>query len=137
MTIKTATPNDTFGHIFGSGFEQYSWWYSIEYTGVDFETWTAQDDWTATVEIEDPNDDEATITKTVTHKDIMRIARAIVQDAKNGTERKWGGTEKYGASSVVVHECKHLILNVDETDFDAPAADEIVQSIMFDKVVYC
>ena len=40
------------------------------------------------------------------------------------------------ASAGLVRECSHLLFNNDETDFDAPLADELLQFMLLGEIVY-
>jgi hypothetical protein len=122
MSLTKATPQDTYDHMFGSGALSYSWWRGTKTTGVDGATRRASDDWSIKVTCEDGNDGEITVT--VDHATVLRAARKVIDSPP-----------KYG-SSALVQECKHLIFDNDETDFDANSADELLQYICLGEVVF-
>lgn len=61
----------------------------------------------------------------VTVEDIKRAIRKV---AANDGERAWGRT--------FVNECRALIFDPDEADYDADTADLLVQIALFDEVRY-
>lgn len=116
MPIKTASPQDTFDHVFGSGATSYSWWLDIEITNADTPEWSAR------VRVEDGND--STVTKTVDHATVLAAARKVIKRAP------------MYSSTALVRECKNLIFDADNTDFDANSADELLQFIVLGEIVF-
>jgi hypothetical protein len=121
MPINTAKPQDTYDHMFGSGATSYSWWLSTKTTGVD-SNFKASDDWSVEVTCDDGN--EGRKTTTVNHAAVMKAARQVLDTPP-----------KYG-SGALVQECKHLIFDNDETDFDAASGDELLQFIVLGEIVF-
>lgn len=121
MPIKTASPQDTYDHMFGSGATSYSWWLSTKTTGVDAD-FKASDDWS--VEVSCDNGDEGKTTTTVTHAAVLKAARKVL-DSK----------PQYASETLVV-ECKNLIFDADEADFDAVVGDELLQLIVLGEIVF-
>lgn len=125
MSINSATPQQTWDHIFGSGCLLYDWWESVTYRGVD-EAGAVSPGWEADVTAltEADSDPSSTVTVTVTHADIMAAARKVMK-----------ARPRY-ASDVLGRECRNLVFDVDEADFDAPCADELLQVIVLGEIVY-
>jgi hypothetical protein len=120
--IKTASPQDTFDAIFGSGATMYSWWLNAEFTGIDSAGTIQTTDWTVKVPAE--NGDRGETTATVDHKSILKAARQIIKSAP-----------KF-ASDALVRESRNLIFDADELDFDANSADEILQVLVLGEIVF-
>ncbi len=121
--LRTATPQDTYDHVFGSGALSYHWWLDTKTTGVDGETFKAADDWSVEVTAENGNDGEKTVT--VDHKAIMRAANKVIEDPP-----------KY-ASGSLSDQCKRLVFNADTADLDAAVADELLQVVVLGELVFC
>ena len=120
-----ATEQDIFSAIFGSGFDQYSWWIRTalsegEREGDYFDPY---DGWTVCVVVMDPDDEDAGVTKIVGAADIKAACHKIMRDK---TFRKG-----------LRDECSHLLFDEEELDMDAVDADCVMQFIMFDgEIVY-
>lgn len=121
MPINTASPQDTYDHMFGSGATSYSWWLGTKTTGVDG-SYRAADDWSVQVTADDGNGGETTVI--VNHAAVLRAARQVIK-----------AQPKY-SSGVLLRECKHLIFDNDETDFDAASGDELLQVIVLGEIVF-
>lgn len=122
MTINTATPQDTFDHMIGSGAFSWEWWQNVKVTGTQPDGGDATDDWEAEITADDGND--GTVTVTIGHRDVMKAARAVLAQPP-----------RY-ASTLLARECGHLVFNADETDFDAPLADELLQFMVLGEIVF-
>lgn len=120
--MKTATPQDTFDHMLGSGAFQWEWWLSVKVTGVQPNGYDVTDDWKAEVTAE--NGDGGKTTATIDHKAVMKAARAVLADPP-----------QY-ASALLSRECSHLLFSNDETDFDAALADELLQFMVLGEIVF-
>lgn len=122
--INTATPQDTFDHMLGSGAFSagWSWWLDVQTTGLKENGYDATDEWTAAITADDGNG--GTVTKTIDHKTVMAAARKVL-----------AGPPQY-ASTGLARECSHLIFDNDETDFDAPLADELLQLMVLGEIVF-
>jgi hypothetical protein len=114
--MNTATPQDTQDHILGSGALGYEWWHAVTETGMD------TPDWSAVITADDGDDGEAIAT--VNHSAVMKAARAIMKDKP-----------KY-ASDALVRECRNLVFDADNADFDANSADELLQFIVLGEIVF-
>ena len=114
--MKTASWQDTFDHAIGAGALTYSWWLNTKSKNVD------TPDWEVTLTGGGDGDDEKTAT--VNHAAVLKAARAIL---KNRPEY---------ASNALVRECRNLIFDADETDFDAASSDELLQMIVFGEIIY-
>lgn len=124
--MRKATQQETHDHIMGSGALSYPWW-----TDVDCDhklTFAmgreAPDGWEFTIEADNPTE-EGTVKATVSHADIMRAIRKII-DGKAG---------KY-VSETCRKECRKMIFDLDYVDFDADTADQVLQVAIFGEVHY-
>jgi len=123
MPINTASPQDTYDHMFGSGATSYSWWQGpTRTTGVD-ETSKASDDWS--VEVTCEGEDREDITKMVNHAAVLKAARKFVQDPPRGS------------TNMAIQDARDLVFDADACDFDAGTADELLQFIVLGEVVFC
>jgi|HubBroStandDraft_2_1064218.scaffolds.fasta_scaffold570944_1 hypothetical protein len=113
--MNTATPQDTFDHILGTGAFTYDWWLTADIADAD------TPDWAATVTGGEPG---ATKTATITHEVVLKTARAIL------------GKRPQYASDALARECRNLIWAADETDFDAASSDELLQVAVFGQIIY-
>lgn len=120
--MNTATPQDTFDHMLGSGAFGWDWWLKVETTGIKANGYDAEDNWTATITAEDG--DGGQVTKTIDHKAVLAAARAVLANPPRH------------ASTLLTRECSHLLFNNDETDFDAPLADELLQFMVLGEIVF-
>ena len=122
--FRPATEQDIFSHIFGSGFDTYSWWVNVDLIEGKREDYFAPlDGWVARVTVEDPEDEDNVIHKDVSAKDIKAACRKIIRDKTFRESLR--------------NECSHLLFDEWEADFDAVDADVIMQYIMFDgEIVY-
>jgi hypothetical protein len=114
----------------GSGFDQYSWWRGVDRWHV-WEEQTTQPfaDWYACLLAEDTEDEDRDVRVDINHRIVMQAAREISSMGADEMKRKY-------ISNACQRECRHLAFNVDECDFDAVSADELVQYIAYDSVVY-
>lgn len=123
--MAAASEQDIFISVFGSGFETYSWWIDTHMirgnNSADY--FEPYDGWVIRVVVEDPENDEGAITKRVTAQDIKSACHKIMRDGMIGRSLR--------------EDAKNLLFDVDELDLDAPAADAIMQYVMFDgEIVY-
>lgn len=114
----TAITQVTQDHMLGSGALSWSWWLNAAVTGADTPAWEAA------LTIEDPYEEGKTRTAVVSHDVVMTTARLIVSDRP-----------QY-ASDALVRECRHLLADADEADFDASSANELLQVIVLGKIAY-
>lgn len=122
MSINTASPQETYDHMIGSGALSYTWWRDCTTTGETDGAVT--DDWTATLTAEDGATGEDKVV-TIDHKTVLAAARKAMADSREDVCR------------ATLRECSHLIFDNDATDFDAGTADELLQLIVFGEIVYC
>lgn len=120
--MKTATPQDTFDHMIGSGALSYEWWHAVDVNGVKANGYDAEDDWSAVISADNGDGGEATAT--INHALVLKTARAIIKD------------HPQYASDALIRESRHLIFNADETDFDACSADEFLQIMVLGEIVF-
>jgi hypothetical protein len=124
MPINSATPQDTFDHMIGSGAFScgWSWWLDVKTTGTKPNGYDADDDWAAEITADNGNGGKAV--KTIDHKTVMATARKVLAEPPRF------------ASQGLQRECSHLLFDNDETDFDAPLADELLQFMVLGEIVY-
>jgi len=120
--INTATPQDTFDHMIGSGALSYEWWHAVDVNGVKANGYDAEDDWSAVISADNGDGGEATVT--INHAAVLKAARAVIAKPPRF------------ASDALVRECRHLVFNADETDFDANSADELLQIMVLGEIVF-
>jgi len=113
--METATPQNTFDHMMGAGALAWSWWLAADVRNADTPAWEA------TLTGGEPGDEK---TAAVTHAAVLKAARAVLQDPPED------------ASAALVRECRNLIFDADETDFDAASSDELLQLIVFGEIIY-
>ncbi len=116
MTIKSANYQDTFDIVIGSGSLSYEWWHRAEVWNEDTDIWAVR------LTADSGNEGESTVV--INHALVMKTARAIIES-----------TPKY-ASSALLRECRNLVFNSDEVDFDACSADELLQVMVLGEIVF-
>ena len=108
------TDEDIDMHIFGSGLEQYGWWWRFQNTDNGY-----------VVKAEDPNfPDEGvkTISKTITNDDIRRVMGEILEG-----KHQCAGAAKWQIQNGI---------GTGDFDIDADGADLIMQIATYGKVIY-
>jgi hypothetical protein len=123
MTFEV-TPQDTYDHIIGSGAFMYPWYMGLTQTGVN-DDGSVTDGWSATVRIEDPGDDGVTAFE-VSHSRIIAVMQVLTDPECY---------VRYVSESVVM-ECERFLRDPDGADFDAVMADEVLQYIAFNEIVF-
>jgi hypothetical protein len=113
--MKPANPQDTWDIVIGCGALDYEWWHNVTTTGDDTPAWSA------TITADNGNGGEVAVT--VDHKAVMRAARMIMTDAEY-------------VNSALRRECKNLIFNADEMDFDAASGDSLLQVMVLGEIVF-
>lgn len=127
MSAKTITPEDTCSHFIGSGALQWSWWEVKKSHGID--QLNSPDDWFVDlVELEDAVDEQYGVEVRIDHKVIMRAVNKLTRTGKDNRPEFMNAD--------VLRECSKFIKDPDDADFDADAADQVLQYIAFGKVVY-
>lgn len=115
---KEFDANEVWTAITGSGWEQAPWWRRAKYNKAAIADWTEQGDpstFTIEVEIDDPEDEEKVIAKTVTFADIIEACQKV-----------WAGKWYHCSSRVDDHVSR----------YDSCAGDIIMQMVMLGSVVY-
>lgn len=120
--MNTATPQDTYDHTIGAGALSFGWWLGCETTGVSASGDVA-DDWQATLTAEDGDGDPKTVV--VGHAQIMSAARKIIGD--DGVPY---------VSDTARRQCRALVFDADDADFDAGTGDELLQAAVLGEVVF-
>ena len=121
VTINVAKEfdaNDLWTAITGSGWEQAPWWRRAKYNKAAIADWTEKGDpttFTVEVAIDDPDDDENAITKTVTFADIIEACQKV-----------WAGKWYHCGGKV----------DDDIDRYDSCVGDTIMQMVMLGDVVY-
>jgi hypothetical protein len=118
--VKSATPKDTWDHMFGSGATTYSWWLKLKFTGVhDGEV---EPGWSCELTCDNGNGGRKT--KIVSHVVVMSYARHVMSH----------DIEYIGEATK--RECRNLVFDADDVDFDAASADNLLQYIVLGEVVF-
>lgn len=118
------TPQQTYATLMGVSAESYGHWrrwndpYDISFF-VD--NAPVPDDWKVTGEIEAPDIENKTITFEITHEKIVRAAKEIAS-------KPW--------RTKFVRECRQLLANPEDCDFDASSGDSLLQYVIFGDIVY-
>jgi hypothetical protein len=120
------TPTDTHDTFMGSGALSYAWWLITETTGSDLDP---ADDWTVTVREYDPDHDkEGDKLTTFDHKALTEAVNTLARTAEDKKPK--------GMHPAVLRECRTFIADPEDADFDADAADQVMQYVAFGEVVY-
>jgi hypothetical protein len=118
------TPQNTFDIFIGSGALNYPWFDELSFTGfVDGE---AQDDWSVTFSLPAEFGENEGKRYTVSHKLIMQTVHKIVRGQQKGVN----------PNGDIRRECRTMLRNVDDCDFDAGMADCVLQAVALNDVVY-
>ena len=105
MKTWTATKEEVLDHLVGAGASQYGW-----YTQLD------DSDGRITVGMEDPEDPEEEIVKTVTVTEVKRIVAEMIAKQEDGYRK--------------------VVKAIAEDDFDADDADIVLQWVALGRLVY-
>lgn len=135
--MNPATARDTADLIIGSGADQYDWYQGSESAHVWDESGNAFDDWHVTylmIDADDPNT-EPVRRVDFDHRVVMKWARYVLANPVKML-RTTTGTEYPAWSDALERECRHLVFNVQECDFDASSADELIQLAAYGEVVF-
>lgn len=126
MTASKITPQDTFSIFIGSGALSYPWYDEISFnnTGDDIDP---PDNWSVTFELPREFAESKGKRYTLNHKLIMQTVHKIV----------WGQQKGINPNGVVRKECRIMLRDVEDCDFDAGTADCVLQAVAFNDVVYC
>ncbi|KPC90795.1 hypothetical protein ADL27_32550 [Streptomyces sp. NRRL F-6602] len=119
------TAEEIEGMFFGSGFTQWSWWENAKPVSRIFQDSECVD-WAWEVKAEDPNE-EGFITKRITPADIIKAVERIYSH---------GDAIPY-MSAYTTAECGNFLYGFEEVNFDADTADQVMQMIVYDSVLYC
>jgi hypothetical protein len=123
MTIKSASPEDTYDHALGSGALTFSWWRSTRNVRGISRDFDVADDWAVEVTAEGGDGNDVTVT--VDHAAVMAAARQVIKEVP-----------KYASARLAI-ECRNLVFDADNADFDAAVGDELLQLIVLGELVYC
>lgn len=115
---------DTYNHTVGAMALDYPWWQVIRISPNSFiESDEAYDDWYVTLYEYDPDTGETVVGPlNLNHKVVMRTARQVVDDPQY--------------SDYFRSECRNLIRDADDADFDQPLADALIQVALLGEVKY-
>lgn len=120
------TPQETFSMFIGSGALSYPWYEEIAFnnTGDDIDP---PDDWSVTFELPREFAENEGKRYTLNHKLIMRAVHKIVSGQQKGIN----------PNGVVRQQCRIMLRDFEDCDFDAGTADCVLQAVAFNDVVYC
>ncbi|MEU3825246.1 hypothetical protein AB0F36_07960 [Streptomyces sp. NPDC029080] len=117
------TSQDTYDHIFGASFDTWSWW------GCVRAEWDqrgdAPDYWNVVVPIDDPYKDGPALKMVVSHHILLGAMERIAS----------GEVSQY-VSQYTYEECVTFLKDPEDADFDADAADQVMQVATLGEVVY-
>jgi len=115
--MTTATSQDTLDHILGAGALTWSWWRNCDIT----QDAGLPGGWQAAIT---GVLDGKRVTATITHGDVLKTARQVL------------AARPEHASDALVSECRNLLFDADEADFDAVSSDELLQLAVFGRITY-
>ncbi|MCI2423054.1 hypothetical protein MOQ72_37120 [Saccharopolyspora sp. K220] len=122
MKMYEVSPQDTASHFIGSGALDYSWWGIMSAYGIA--QLDVPDDWYVVLVDEDEPGEAVRVDHTV----ILKAVNTLARTAK-------GNCPEYMRQSVL-RECGVFIKDPEGADFDADMADQVLQYIVFGKVIY-
>lgn len=122
MRGRTPTQQDTADQLFGASADTYSWWCGMS-GSWDF-TNDAPDGWVMTVKIDNPDaGSPKVLERIVTHSMLIGALRQVADGRVN-------------ASRPCVENAIAFLKDPEDADFDAGAADEVLQVAVLGQVVY-
>lgn len=139
MTINSAKPADTADLIMGAGATGYSWYRGSERPHVWSRSGTkAFEDWHITLLMEDTesDDEDDNVRVTLDHQVVMKWARYVVANKGKLQPPTRSGVQHRCWSQALERECTNLLFHVDDADFDAESADELIQLAAYSEVVF-
>jgi len=126
MSGSKITPQDTYSIFVGSGALSYPWYEMIAFNNMG-EDIDPLDDWSVTFELPSEFAENEGKRYTLSHALIMRTVHKIVRGAQKGIS----------LNGEVRKECRAMLRDVEDCDFDAGTADCVLQAAAFDDVIYC
>jgi len=137
VTVKQATPQDTFDHMMGAGALGYSWWCDLHAVKAADINGNVYNEWEYLLTAETGRDDDSIKTATINHAVIMDAAKKVVV---SHIGPPWAtGSEKDGLrfmGDACISNCAALLFFPDEVDFDAASSDELLQYIVLGEIVF-
>lgn len=132
---RQATPANTCELIMGSGATSFEWYHGHGAMYLyELGSSTPRDDWSVTLLMEDPEDSDDSLAVTVNHEAVMQTAQWVVDNQRYRRVQKFTGS--YEAwSETLERQCRNLLDDAGEADFDAASADELLQLLAYDHVV--
>lgn len=131
--MNSASPQDTYDHMFGSGATSFDWWLKVRALNHDASALEQPEDWQVEVTADDGNDGTKTVI--VDHKLVLKTARYVLANRGRMLTTARGGS--YPAwSHALERECSNLVFRGDEADLDAGIADELLQLAVLGEVIY-
>lgn len=120
------TPQETFNMFIGSGALSFPWYDEISFnnTGDDIDP---PDNWSVTFELPREFAENEGKRYTLNHRRIMRTVHMIVRGLQKGIN----------PNGEVRQQCRAMLRDVEDCDFDAGTADCVLQATAFNDVVYC
>lgn len=126
MSGSKITPQDTYSIFIGSGALQYPWYEMIAFNNVGDDI-DPPDNWSVTFELPREFTENENKRYTLDHASIMRAVHKIVRGVARGVH----------PNGLVRKECRTLLRDVEDCDFDADLADCVLQVVAFNSVNYC
>lgn len=126
-TTVEITPQDTYDTFIGSGALAFPWWNVPGGEGLGH--LDAPADWAVPLNEWDMDEDQPGVASvTLNHQVVKRAVNRLARMAKDKRP------EFMHLS--VLRECSRFIKDPSEADFDAGMADQVLQYIVFGKVIY-
>ena len=124
-----ATPQDTYDHTFGAGCLEHEWWISVRQTVGSMSDIDQPGNWEVSVTADDGEGTEAN--KLVNHNVVMQAALAILF----AKDTDLNGSGRF-VSKTLREECRNLLYNAENADFDAITSDELLQVAVLGEIIF-
>lgn len=125
MTTGKITPQDTYSIFIGSGALTYPWYEMIAFNNMS-EDIDPLDDWSVTFALPREFEENEGVRYELNHAGIMKAVHQIVRGKAKGVH----------PNGLVRKECRTLLKDVEDCDFDADLADCVLQVVAFNEVIY-
>lgn len=126
MKTNKITPQDTYSLFIGSGALSFPWYEMIAFNNIGDDI-DPPDNWSVTFELPREFAENEGKRYTLDHASIMRTVHRIVRGNQKGIN----------PNGAVRKECRIMLKDVEDCDFDAGTADCVLQAVAFDDVPYC
>jgi hypothetical protein len=134
MPINAAKATDTADAIMGAGAQTYEWYRGEEHSHIWDADANPYPDWHTTLIMEDPSSD-GDVRVDLNHQVVMKQARYVLANKGKKIEYR-PGKQMRAWSEALERECTALVFHVDDADFDANTADELIQLCAYSEVPF-